>query len=511
MSIVRQSASTNANALVSSLAPFTTVNNGGARPLKGISAVEFALLRNGTIVYVESDRDYYKWVPFSTETDDTGTAASLNRFCNPTVNGVSAGRFERLFIYSPDWLLQDFFIDSATGHNENAGTALAPLHDDVELYQRWGPDCSIKTIRKVTYAQAPTTQTNYDVNIFENASLTIQGTFTIVQADVLITAVQAQVRTPGAEVRHAITGATLGAGDVGALAIIISGTAGNIGAYAKVLKDEGGGKVIVSPFGLGDVNAFPGFTQVTPVANVDHIEIVTPTTLLVGAIRIKNFSRTPAAFSVTPPANTVIFDSVTLDGNANFTNFGTGELYNEGLYAQLIRSNLKDIQMNGSSPIANVGTYCNGGGLEGVVYVNSDGLGISQSGILNCSIQINSGGFLSINTDTYFQASGVFPVFGGIVSSGGSSFFDLATGVAPISILDGANYGQFGVVPDWGTNNTGYGIQTDSTSAYVYTTKPSVNGTLGAGRESLIGGTDKLYAAVPYVEGANLAALVLRA
>ncbi len=111
MSIVRQQ-----NSFTSNLGPFTTVNNGGSRPLKAISASEFATMQNGSVVYVESVKRYYQWNPLSTETDDTGTAASLNHFCNPTVNGVNPGRFEALFaITSPDWLLQDFFIDSAAG------------------------------------------------------------------------------------------------------------------------------------------------------------------------------------------------------------------------------------------------------------------------------------------------------------------------------------------------------------------------------------------------------------
>jgi len=494
---------------VQTLAPFTTVNNGGARPLKGISAVEFALLRNGTLVYVESVRDFYKWNPASTEADDTGTATALNRYCNPTVNGVNPGRLERMFLYSPDWRVQDFFIDSATGHNENDGSIATPLANDVELFQRWGASCNLETIRAVHYAQDPTTQTNYDVNIFENASLTIQGVLTSSQTGVVITAVGAQVRTAGAEARHRITGATLGAADVGKLAVIVTGTPGNIGAYAKILKDNGGGQVIVSPFGIADTNGFPGFTQITPVVG-DAIDVVEPTRLLVGAIRIKNFSRTPSAFSATPPANTVVFDSVTLDGDADFITFGTGELCNEGLYVQLVRSNLRSMQINGFSPIADVATWCLGGGVENVLYVNADALSLLQTGILNCTVQVNHGGVLGLSADTYFQASNLYGFFGGIISSAGASVFDLnAPGIPALSIQ--SDYEHFGTVPDWGTNNTGYAIFITSGNTYDYQVKPSINGLLGVGREASIGGTDKLYAAVPYIEGANGAAMVLRA
>jgi hypothetical protein len=492
---------------VQTLAPFTTVNNGGARPLKGISAAEFALLRNGTLVYVESVRDFYKWNPASTEADDTGAATSLNRYCNPTVNGANPGRLERMFLYSPDWRVQDFFIDSATGHNENDGSFTSPLANDVELYQRWGSECNLENALTVHYAQDPTTITNYNVNIFDNASLTLQGVLTASKTAVAITAVGAHVRTPGAEARHRITGATLGAADVGKLAVIVTGTPGNIGAYAKILKDNGGGQVIVSPFGKGDLG-FPGFTQVTPVIG-DAVDIVTPTTLLVGAIRIKNMARGPGSFGA-PPINTAVFDSVTLDGDN--TNFGQGELYLDGLYAQLLRGNLKDINFNGPTTISLAGLLCDGGGIEGTINVSSDGLSLQSSGVLNAAIQVNHGGLFICYIDTYFQASYIITFQGGVVSSAGSAFFDQPLAfINPIMVSYLSSFGQVGTVGDWGTNNVGYGIYVESGCKYVYQVKPSINGLLGAGREASIGGTDKLYAAVPYIEGANGASMVLRA
>jgi len=504
MALVTQSSTP--QSFAANLAPFTTVNNGGARPLKGISAAEFALLQNGSEVYVESVRDSYKWNPDCIEADDTGSATALNRYCNPTVNGVNPGRLERMFQYSPDWRIQDFFIDSATGHNENDGSFTSPLANDVELYQRWGASCNLETERVVHYAQDPTTITNYDVNIFDNASLTLQGTLDTSQTGVVITAVGAQVRTAGAEARHRITGATLGAADVGKLAIIVTGTAGNIGAYAKILKDNGGGQVIVSPFGKGELG-FPGFTEVTPIVG-DAVDIVTPTTLLVGAIRVKNMARGPGSFGA-PPINIVVFDSVTLDGDN--TNFGQGEIYLDGIYSQLLRGNLKDINFSGSSTISLAGLICDGGGIEGTINVSGDGISLQRCGVLNATIQVNHDGLFVCYIDTYFQGSYIIIFQGGVVSSAGSSFFDMLLGfVNPIMVTYFGSYAQIGTTPDWGTNNTGYAIYVESGCKYVYQAKPTINGTLGAGREASIGGTDKQYAAVPYVEGANGAMMVLR-
>jgi len=127
MALITQSAS--GQTFSSLLAPFTGVNNGTTRLLKAISATELATLREGDLVYVESVRDYWKWLPNSTIADD----GVLVTYCKPTVLGIGNGIFERLFICSPDWTFQtDWFFDelnsSGLASNENDGsTALTPI------------------------------------------------------------------------------------------------------------------------------------------------------------------------------------------------------------------------------------------------------------------------------------------------------------------------------------------------------------------------------------------------
>jgi hypothetical protein len=321
------------------LAPFTGVDNATARLLKAISASEFATLRDGDLVYVESVRDYWKWVPTSTVTDDsTGVAAKL-RYCNPTINGANPGRFERMFFYSPDWRLQDFTIDSAIGNNEADGV-VTPLNNDNELAQRWGTDVLLDTPRTVTYAQSPTTETNFAaIRILLGGSLTFLGAQTITKSGLVLTAVAAQVRTPGAEVPWAVTEATLGAADVGNLMIITaSGIPANVGAYARILKNNGAGSVRVSPFGTFVVSDVAPFVQITPAVG-DTVKVVTLTTLKIGRIRlISEFNATLA--QAAPTRQCVVFDSILLEGSATT---GNGTVQNDFVsvfYARAIAQNL---------------------------------------------------------------------------------------------------------------------------------------------------------------------------
>lgn len=118
--------------LPTSLSPFTGVNNATARLLKAISQFELNSLEEGDVVYVESVRDYWKWLPASTITSDDIT------YCAPTVVGVGAGRFERLMWSSPDWNQQTEWHIASTGNDENSGLAGFPLLTTAERRRRWG-------------------------------------------------------------------------------------------------------------------------------------------------------------------------------------------------------------------------------------------------------------------------------------------------------------------------------------------------------------------------------------
>jgi hypothetical protein len=441
-----------------------------------------------------------KWVWDSTFPSETAT--DNKESCRPTA-WTANGAFVRDLNGNKKFQRQTAWFVSTLGDDENDGlTALTPLATDREIQRRLGTNPHLDAKITVTYADAPAGTTNYEASLLPDASLTLVGTPVTTLSGVLITAVQAQVRTAGSEARHAITGSGLGASHVGKLAIIRSGTAANIGASAMILKDETGGKVIVSPFGKAAIG-FNGFTAVTPVANVDVIDVITPTTLKVGTIKLKCFSQT--AFNGPPAANMFVTDGVTLDGDVDA--FGTGSLFIDGVYAQTLRSILKDIQIYGSNSTSITGFNVTGGGATGTVIVNTNGVFFTKTGFLNATLWLRNGGACSLESDTYFQASSVSVFANGVVGSAGASVFDRAS-TGAVTIAPGGVWQQSGAIPDWGTNNTGFGLNVQSGGCYVYSAKPTINGTLGAGREAKIGGVDTEYGSVPAVTAANNAMIV---
>jgi len=492
------------DALPSKLAPFTGVDNATARLLKAISQFELNSLRDGDVVYVQSVRDYWKWVPTSTIADDSTGAAAKLRYCNPTVNGANPGRFERLFLYSPDWLIQNFTINNVTGNNEADGIT-TPLNNDNELYQRWGLNALFSSPVTVTYAQAPTTETNYSLRYISGGSVTILGTPIVTKAGTILTAIQTQVRTAGAELGWAITGVGLGAADVGKIAVITaSAIPANINAYAGIVKDEGGGKLRIAPFGVY-TPAPANFTAITPAVG-DTIEIREPTVIKVGFISIT--AETTDSIVATPTRNCVIFDSVKLIGaSANFN----GGIENNGAFVDYVRCGADVLSLGGFTH--STGRHRFTGGIiasNGVTSRTGCSLFINKTGILG-GILSATGSVIAVATDTYFQNAVLNAGRGGVINDQGAAFFDRTTSNQAILVSAGGHYAQTGATPSWGTANAGHGITVQSGSSYTYVTKPTVNGTLGAGRETQVGGTDKLYAAIPYIEGANNATLVLTA
>lgn len=508
MALVTQSNS--GSTFSSLLAPFTGVNNATARLLKAITAAELATLREGDMVYVESLRNYWKWLPASTLTNDDIT------ICTPTIVGAGAGRFERLTgNESPDWKLQAaWFIDSTAANQEGDGSALSPLQSDIELVRRWGTDGAIQlnTQVTITYTQAPSTVSNFDVRILNNASLTFLGTPTITKAGTVLTAVAAQVRTPGAEVPWGVTAVGLGAADVGKLIVITaSAVPANVGAYARVLKDNGGGAIRTSPFGTFSTNGITGFTQVTPVVG-DTIQIFDPMVLTIGFFSLRFDTQLNALAA--PTRNCFVFDSIRLDGGVGAgVGSNSGVVRSENSTVFYARCILQNMSLTGTETTSHIHTICGGG--AGPLEVRTNNASFKQTGFFSTTgaiqILIGAGGSqATLGTDCYFQNAQLGVQTGSIAVTQGVAWFDRAN--ADLALIISGNGGvvrQVGGVADWGTANAGHGLVVSSGCQYVYQTKPTINGTLGAGREAKIGGTDKLYAAVPYIEGANNAALVL--
>jgi len=474
--------------------------------LKAISSNRLAGLQDGQRVYVATLKSWFAWHAASAVADDTTDFLSVA----VTANGASAGRFVRLADAHPAWLAQTAWFVSTAGSNENDGATVgAPVLTDAEIQRRWGAGARLSVPVTVTYAQSPTGITNYNVEIVTNASLTLVGTATVTKAGTVISAVQAQVRTAGSELGWAITATGLDATDVGKIAVITAGTAGNIGAYAAVLKDETGGKVRVSPFGKFTANTSP-FTQVTPVAG-DTIDIRDPTTLKVGTIEVRSLTNDNLTGTVVN--NYLMFDSIRESGDANDGNGGV--CANRVTVFHCVRGAIDAISLSGSTGSLSSHKLC--GGLVhnaspsfGVVFRGGTVGTVHQSGCLT-SITASAGSLCILQADTYFQNCGLTISRGGVANTQGVAFFDRSSSNSSLLVSALGMCQQTGAVPDWGAANAGHGLTIQSAGSCVYTTKPTVNSGLGAGREAQVGGTDKLYSVVPYVEATNNAALVLLA
>jgi len=465
--------------------------------IAALAAFPVVGVEEGEVAYVESLRDQFVLRQEPTAEADGIAIVAAN-------DGLQERRlWQRLNVAHPSWRMQTAWFISTAGSDENGGlTSLTPLKTDQELARRWGVRPVLTVPTTVTYAQTPTGITNYNVGCSDTGSLRLVGTNTVTKAGTVITAVQAQVRTAGAEAGHAITGVGLGADDVGKLVFITAGTAANIGAYAAVLKDESGGKIRVSPFSKVD-DTTGVLTQVTAVAG-DTVEVRVPSTLNVGSIEVFSAG---VANPATAGFSRVVFDALTLDGGAT-TN---GAISTHKLAVYYVRSVLSRISWCGTSS-ANSAHLVRGGliGTGGLTVRGPGTNTLTNPGVLG-AVVVPAGGLLTVSVDTYFQNCGLSTSRGGVISTQGAAFFDRSAADSTLVASAGSTIFHASATADWGTNNAGHGLCVFSAGSYVYAVKPTINSGLGAGREARVGGTDKLWSAIPFVEPANNAVLVANA
>lgn len=393
---------------------------------------------------------------------------------------------------------QTAWFVSTAGSDDNDGLTLAtPLKTDAEIQRRWGPRARISVPVTITYVNSPATVTNFDVQIMTGGAITFVGVATDVLTGALsaVTTLNRATQTP-----WDVTGAGLGAAHVGQIIeITSSATPANVGAYATIVKDLGAGKVRVSPFGKPVISLAAPFTAVPPQVG-DGFVVRTYPALQLGTIyAIGGTTTAPAA----TPAQCLIFDKLELTGGT-----GVGAVEADGISVFTQRVHHNGIRWTGVARATAV--VSSGGSTKGNIPSVCDAQ-IWNAFSLGCLVPISaaSGGSILPRQDILFQACGLQFSMPSRVISFGAAYFD-NTGV-PISVVPGTAYLQSGAVPDWGTANATWAIRVQSGGQYVYQTKPTINAGLGVGRETVIGGIDKLYAAIPFIDTTSNAAMVLLA
>ena len=461
------------------------------------------LLRNleimlGGIITRKVDSALYNWIEAVSQLldgDSTGIASGL------TVGAM----FQ---VNQANW-----FIDPVNGNDSNDGsTAVLALKTDARRQVLWGGSATavLKQPVTVTYLSSPpaTDVVNFNVAYTTGGSLTVTGTKTVTNPAIALTAVTALNR--GTQTPWDVTGVGLGAPDVGRLMRITGGA--RINNYCGVAKDLTGGKVRISPFGnidvAGSIATGVPFAQVTPQIG-DVVEVFTVPTLTMGSFVFRALTPTVPTFG--PNANGVFFDTIGLDGTSSgaWSMIGTVQVLGAQLY--LRQATWQRIKFGGLG-----GIWGAGGIMTNTCQVQG---GFSNNGGPFCNFFsfLMSNGFFTVQAgaaaivggDCLFQNASLQSagnLFGEFVSIFDRSIANTACQIFNGGIYRSASFGAGDLL--WGDGNTGVAVRIKSGGQMDYTTKPTINTPSGPGRMSIIGGTNKDWATVPYIEGNNNAMIV---
>lgn len=391
-----------------------------------------------------------------------------------------------------------WFIDPILGNDGNSGASPTEALKTVAMRQeRFGPSAIIKGDVRITYLGAiPATDVeNIAARVMAGSKLTLRGTPAILLIAGAATATLQAVTVMDrySDQLCSVTAVGLDATHVGAIVRLVTGP--NQGAYARIVRDHGNGRVDTTPFGIATI-PYPYFDSVNPVVG-QAIEVFTPSSIHLGG-----WYCTQGAPNFAGDSPAMVVDSLTVDGGS------AGTIYTTDLPVIIQRSNLKFLTLAGSGKQV----VC-GGGLDYVRIKNYayESLHIAY-GSINSFVQVQSAAYMAPDQDPVHIGSR-FTVLG-VVDAGAMAFFDIPSSSDPaVEIRPSGTFTSRSNIADhqdllWGTNNAGYGVAVEAGGKLLYATKPKINSGLGAGREARVGGTDKAWAAIPYVESANNAMIV---
>jgi hypothetical protein len=115
---------------------FDSISKTSAKRLIDMSAAVILLLVDGaSVVWVETVKDFFRWDATSTETTTPTT------IINPTINLGNPGRFIRMGVPAPEWMLQQNWYNdnlNVLANDENDASAATPLLTDAERQRRMG-------------------------------------------------------------------------------------------------------------------------------------------------------------------------------------------------------------------------------------------------------------------------------------------------------------------------------------------------------------------------------------
>lgn len=460
---------------------FDSINNGGVQ-LVDIAPTSFVSAQAGTQAWVRSVRQWFDWDP-----TDTGTADQITKVA-PTFVGVGAGRFNRRSGGHPLWLTQaDWTIDSVAGNDESMGNAAAPLKTWSELARRWYyPNVaflSSPVVVTIASSLPPTDLVNMNIAIGPSGSLLISGIPTIMHSGTL-TGATAIDRTTN--VLQKIADGALDWSPY--LNLEVCMTIGGTPGFAWIAKNLGGGEARCSGFSDGLLSP----TSLSPVGNEPYTIRDFPSVTF-GDVRVE-----AASENFAPPYSSCSFEQLKME----FFVIASNSVMKSGSAFGIFVRHCSVMGGTFSGVFGFVSCGCTGP-------IPIGGTHVFLSCLFTGYIQVtNAVGVLDY--DCLFQST---PTQGAGIQLI-SSDWDLGTVAScdnqelylgAIDLKAGSYVVQkaqiSGLNALYGVNNR-YGILARGGTGYFYVTKPVIATT---GADARIGGTNKAWAAVPYVEPLNLA------
>jgi hypothetical protein len=402
-----------------------------------------------------------------------------------------------------------WFVDPVNGNDANNGaTAATALKTDARRQVLWGGTTQALILQPVTvtYLSAlPATDiVNYNVTIgsvggvsgklFITSPMNQQvgagtGAFTAVQA----------INRAGNLVSNVTDGAR--AWTRGQRIRIMSGA--RVGAVAWITKDLGAGVAETTAFftyPAGGTNAFP--TAVTPQVGDPYVT-ETLNTIPIGRWEVHTTGPSTAT------TGAMFIDQMDVDGTA----FGAqGSMYTDSEEPGIVGTscNFKACALIGiNNDLAIQLTNCLADTLNvtGVAFLGGGCHGGAVSNVfpLPNGIVIFDRDFLGADQPIITTATGPSAViFGNVAAMRASVAVDLNPGaIARQFNIFGAGNALYG-------SGNGIGVRARSMAAYIYASgsKPTIATTTS---DAVVGGTNKAWAAIPYVEAANQAEIVVYA
>jgi hypothetical protein len=449
----------------------------GSGRLLDVTATFLALLTDQSKVWVKSVRDSYTWYAARTDAHDGLLVV------NPTANGGNPGRFIRDEVFATTWRkTASWNVDPSGGDDENDGTAL-PIRTVQEIRRRTGSVFArgnrAPTISLLSDIASGSSDTFVDDFSFDDDPYDCWLTWMGVRTQIASGSITA-VQQPNAAMNADRTATSVGTNwsiyaAKGVQVVMTSGSASGSGYW--VMKDKGSGVARIS--------------QPAELGNIAY----TPSSIAVGDYRVDRLIS--------------VGINVDLQAKTGFRKY-------------------QNLVFLGASSCATVG-----GAVSLFVDCSFDSAGFSgklTTPVLTLNCQWTStafwGGFLNVYAGSLMLPVGAIPFE---AEFGQYQITDLECQDMEFRATHGARLRVFGLFGIWdspadgllvggvvegetdsiyGTGNTGHGVKVLSLSGLSYSNKPTINAGAGAGHECLIGGTDKLWNDVPFVNTANLAAIV---